>query len=345
MKYTLNSNIIPSLEHDSFILDAEIEVTSIIYNNTPSKLSSMCIGVLMCPWGNEGDHPAGQSCIDADRGDLYLDTSMCPDSSGGEPNNNCDTCGTGTNHSNDSINTITSPVGDNIFQTSNNPCQDLNRITNSPYTTSSFYTLKTTLDLNGETGFAILMDKDFPFIKTFEIDSDESDEVPVPIHPLLYAFSHNHYIGKYEMFGPGDIHTLYKISQRFDFDFANSFEDDGIVYDNSNITVFMTVQNFTYAIKIDDITKLEEIQNIYDNDEDKNDFIDALEKAYADVNTDPELAHQNNLAKAFIKFTTEINDFGISLYKASNDDIQANNSNWQKLVLDTNDNVTPINCN
>jgi len=57
-----------------------------------------CVGRLTCPFGPE-DHEAGQKCVDADRGDLYLDTSVCASGSqgggttgippgGNTPNNN-----------------------------------------------------------------------------------------------------------------------------------------------------------------------------------------------------------------------------------------------------------------
>ncbi len=61
-----------SLEDDSFVDDVFSKVLA----------SGDCVGILMCPYeGN--DHPAGQDCIDADRGDLYLDTSMCESGGGG----------------------------------------------------------------------------------------------------------------------------------------------------------------------------------------------------------------------------------------------------------------------
>ncbi len=60
-----------SLEDDSFVDDIFSKVLA----------SGDCVGILMCPYGGD-DHIAGQACIDAERGNLYLDTSMC-DSGGG----------------------------------------------------------------------------------------------------------------------------------------------------------------------------------------------------------------------------------------------------------------------
>ena len=49
-----------------------------LMGNVFDKLTTgECVGLLMCPY--DGDHPATQACIDEDRGDLYLDDSMCSD--------------------------------------------------------------------------------------------------------------------------------------------------------------------------------------------------------------------------------------------------------------------------
>lgn len=61
-----------SLEDDSFIDDIFSKVLA----------SGDCVGILMCPYGGD-DHVAGQACIDAERGNLYLDTSMCDSGGGG----------------------------------------------------------------------------------------------------------------------------------------------------------------------------------------------------------------------------------------------------------------------
>ncbi len=61
-----------SLEDDSFVDEIFGKVLA------PGD----CVGILMCPYGGN-DHPAGQACIDADRGDLYLDDSVCDDNAPG----------------------------------------------------------------------------------------------------------------------------------------------------------------------------------------------------------------------------------------------------------------------
>ncbi len=67
-----------SLEDDSFIDDIFSKVSA----------SGDCVGILMCPYkGEDGqgeEHPAGQGCIDENRGDLYLDTSICGSGGGAD---------------------------------------------------------------------------------------------------------------------------------------------------------------------------------------------------------------------------------------------------------------------
>ncbi|MDT0294491.1 hypothetical protein ACFQ3R_12005 [Mesonia ostreae] len=83
VKYFLNSPNITYPEHKSFYLDANaVEITPINFNNDLSKVSALgdCIGIWMCPW--QDDHPATNVCVEENRGDLWLDTSMCDDSVG-----------------------------------------------------------------------------------------------------------------------------------------------------------------------------------------------------------------------------------------------------------------------
>jgi len=62
VKYTLNSEIMPSTDN-SFILDAEMELTSIDYDATQAKGETPCGWVLMCSYG--GSHAAGAACLAA----------------------------------------------------------------------------------------------------------------------------------------------------------------------------------------------------------------------------------------------------------------------------------------
>jgi len=105
IKYFLNSPNITYPEHKSFYLDANaVEITPINFNNDQSRISALgdCIGIWMCPW--QEDHPATNVCVEENRGDLWLDTSMCDDSvgssNGSSSNNNGSSSNSGGGTSN-----------------------------------------------------------------------------------------------------------------------------------------------------------------------------------------------------------------------------------------------------
>lgn len=88
IKYNLLSEPVYVNEHNSYIIDAEKEVTPITYNNSQAKISVIgsdgcTVLTLMCPY--EHPHPAGAGCIAEDRGDLYweADSSGCGGGGGG----------------------------------------------------------------------------------------------------------------------------------------------------------------------------------------------------------------------------------------------------------------------
>jgi hypothetical protein len=86
VKYLLNSPIEYLGNHNAYSLNAETEITAIEYNNTEAKVDytdeNGCIVTLMCPYGTY-DHPAGDFCINADRGDLFWSDPDCGETSGG----------------------------------------------------------------------------------------------------------------------------------------------------------------------------------------------------------------------------------------------------------------------
>ncbi|GLB54107.1 hypothetical protein NBRC110019_31480 [Neptunitalea chrysea] len=86
IKYILNAPPLYVPADNAYSLDATKELTPITYNtNTYSSKFTLVqsdgctIATLMCPFGL--DHEAGQACVDAKRGDLYLsyDSSNCYD--------------------------------------------------------------------------------------------------------------------------------------------------------------------------------------------------------------------------------------------------------------------------
>ncbi|APY01393.1 hypothetical protein [Lacinutrix venerupis] len=239
-------------------------------------------------------------------------------------------------------------------------CKDLKRVGNSPYLASESIALENNLNDNAESGFGIKITNSFPFLDSNPLVNTSINGLSNPQAPVYFAITHNHYNGTFEMFGHGDIHALYSLSQTFNYNLANTIDENGtgigdpVTFDISNITVFVVVTDNTYAIKIDDITKLATIQQHFINKTRMNEFAALLEDAYKDVNVDsngvkrqnPGDADQNKLAEAFIKFVSETHDFGISLYTSTNDAAQSNgNNNWKKLTLDEDGKLLKQNCN
>ncbi|WP_417196631.1 hypothetical protein [Bizionia sp.] len=227
-------------------------------------------------------------------------------------------------------------------------CDELNRIGNSTYTASAFNTLNNNLSQNTETGFSLDIRPNFPNFAPIPKQLISDSEVTAGQNPFSFAFLHNHFIGKFEMFGHGDIHTLFRYANNFNPSLLPNYQ-----FDNSLFTIFMTVRNHTYAIKIEDIDKLASIQQYFVDESAEEIFKRQLDKVFKDANRDsngnrrpnPADADQEELAQAFLKFVSETNDFGIALYKANTDDMISQNATWQKLTLDTNGNITPTNCN
>tara|TARA_R110000751_G_scaffold14621_2_gene47196 strand:+ start:88110 stop:89657 length:1548 start_codon:yes stop_codon:yes gene_type:complete len=239
-------------------------------------------------------------------------------------------------------------------------CKDLKRVGNSPYLASESIALENNLNQNAESGFGIRATNTFPYLDSYPLVSDSFESLIKPRNAAVFAASHNHFKDTFEMFGHGDIATLYSLSQTFDFDLYNTIDENGngigdpLTYDLSSITFFLVVTDNTYAIKIDDITKLATVQQHYINGTATVEFANELEKVYKKVNVDsngvqrenPGEADQDKLAEAFIKFVSETYDFGISLYTSTNDDAQSNASNnWKKLTLDADGKLLKQNCN
>lgn len=227
-------------------------------------------------------------------------------------------------------------------------CDELNRIGNSAYAASAFITLNNNLNQNTETGFSLDIRPNFPYFAPIPKQLISDSEVSAGQNPYSFAYLHNHFIGKFEMFGHGDIHTLFRYANNFNPSLLPNYQ-----FDNSLFVVFMTVRDNTYAIKIEDIDKLATIQQYFVDERAKIDFANDLEDVFKDANRDangnrrsnPADADQEELAKAFLKFVNETNDFGIALYKANADDMLSQNAIWQKLSLDENGDLTPTNCN
>jgi hypothetical protein len=318
-----------------------------------------CVGILTCPFG--GDHPATQVCIDEDRGDLFLNTDMCDENgdvvntTGGGSTGGGSTGG-GSTGSSSGGGGQTNNGGSSNFPSNNGAtlptfpcrrdcpqefdpihdknCAELNKISTMQTLQDEFNTLEGSLGLSYEKGFALSSIPQAPNVNPQPKDGESGCKpISMPSGIDVFGFMHTHPNGcgngTHAMFGHGDIYSLYKYSQSFNPAFP--FE-----WDNSIFTIFMTVDNNHYAIKINDITKLAMINDIFSNKRKLKRFENKLDGAYSN-SSNSTTGNQNQLAKAFLQTVTKPPyDLGLSLYKTSHDDINTTDSNWTRLKLDEN---------
>lgn len=237
-------------------------------------------------------------------------------------------------------------------------CEKLHDFSTSPCSQNEFISQENDVDNMNESGFIIRANPnnscDFT---THPVQSQSTcSEMRIsPNNALIYSIMHVHANGcgsngVFPMFGPGDLFALYSMSQNYSPEFVPDLE-----FDNSIFTVYMTVEGFHYAIKIEDIQKLNQMGNII-NDEDKikrfrRKIIYRYEKANGNSsNVSPPT--QVQLAVALLKFMNIDYDLGISLYRTSHDDINFDptlpldeqTSNWEQLTINENNNLQTTKC-
>ena len=141
---------------------------------------------------------------------------------------------------------------------------------------------------------------------------------PSSLNAIVVMHTHpNDYLG-YLMFSPQDIYYFYNI-------IAKHVPPEGGFKKPSDYSLMMITSQGTYALKIDDRTKLLAAILLYNKK-----FQDELEFAYQSRQPMDPISH---FEKDFLKFIGK-RDIGISLYKADEDF-----SNWNKLTLRDNGNT------
>jgi|GEM_PF-3713898 len=242
---------------------------------------------------------------------------------------------------------ISTPIetNNNLYITGDN-CDDLHNFSTSAYSSTAFTNLENNINSTEEKGYLIKAINDFPYFEPYPINSSENcTEIHIPPNPLVFAIMHTHPNncngqGTYPMFYIGDLHTLYQLTQTYNPNIAPNLPSGTSIY-----TVYMTVNNYTYALKINNLTKLNKIGDIFSDDEELEDFINKFEKAYSPGPSDPVNLSQGQLAETLLGIMEEY-DLGISLYRSTHDDIKHDprpnmpqTSNWKRLKLDNSNNL------
>jgi len=225
-------------------------------------------------------------------------------------------------------------------------CAALYNFTTSSYSQDEFNFLEGQVDAGIEKGFVVKADPEFPGFSTDPIQStNDCEEIPLPFNTIIYAVMHVHPTGcgngTQPMFYTGDLNTLYKLASRYNPNIVPSVGDS-----NALFTVYMTVENYVYALKIEDLDKLSKIGDIFSNPDDKKDFNDKLLIDFKNSDDSTLTPSQDHLAAALLKFL-EDQDLGISVYRSLQDDIyynpnkppDAQPSNWKKLNLKPNNDL------
>lgn len=171
------------------------------------------------------------------------------------------------------------------------------------------------------------------------------------LHPLIYGYIHSHpNDGKHvPMFSHDDIYTLLEIAENFNLYAPAGINTSG----NDFFTVIMTseirgVPN-TYAIKINNISKLQKLKTLHPKENGTNKkwrtFGEKMEKYY-EKSANGNNGNQTQYEKTLLQFLQD-EDLGVSLYQM--EQINTGTSNvqeiWKKIELDGNNPPKKTPCN
>ncbi|MDR6966490.1 hypothetical protein J2X31_000483 [Flavobacterium arsenatis] len=358
IKYNLLSEPIYVSQHDSYTIDAETELTPINFNDTQARISytssdGCTVMTLMCPYDHP--HPAGGGCLAEDRGDLYwsADSSNCsgggggssgstgnPGSTPGNGNSNPGTSGGGNSNSGSGSGAgsplVTTPVGVIPKITSESiKCATLKALTKTDSLSANIKPLvdqlrtKTNLDKEWYCTFKRSLAYSGEQYKTYDFpegikEGGGIDEAKLYLHPSFMGQIHTHPLSRYAMFSWTDLKAL-----------RDLYHNAGN-HNKQDVFLMIVCHNgAVYSLKVDNFNALNvKINNDWatakgTNDDRKRKYLDSeIEKEYT--------KDRNNLERVFLK---EFKDFGISIYKASDDNL----TNWNKLELnDPNSNNSTI---
>jgi len=365
IKYNLLSEPVYVNEHNSYIIDAEKEVTPITYNNSQAKISVIgsdgcTVLTLMCPY--EHPHPAGAGCIAEDRGDLYweADSSGCGGGGGGsssggwtgsgntgtspgDGNSNGNQNGGGGNNSGsfDASGIVTTPVGldgRNQNSTSNdeNNCITLNELTQTDSLSANIKPIV------GQLRNKTSLDKEWycMFKRSIAYSGEEYDTYPssegvtegasindakIMLGTFFMGQIHTHPLGQDAMFSWRDLRALKQL-----------YEETGN-FNKANVFLMIVCHNGeVYSLKVNNFNLLN-MKITADLNRAKGVNVEEKEM-YLDIEF-RDFCKTNGLEKGFLKrFAT----YGVSIYKASDENL----TNWDKLELgNNNQTVNKVSCN
>ncbi|QNK77762.1 hypothetical protein H7F37_01335 [Winogradskyella sp. PAMC22761] len=270
-------------------------------------------------------------------------------------------------------------ITENNSTGADDPCFQLKRLTSppaysetNPYTQSSspyntngkntkprlaLINIDNELSSNWEHGFGFYNRGNYPKHGPYaqHIPSKNQKNVIFPQQPYQYGTVHTHPINDVAipMFSAEDLYSLLSVRNYYT---NNSLQEYNTAGDNLFVTALVVKQNgvtHTYAIKIEDISKLQSLQALWDDSKDSNndgidewkDFSDKIDGMYSEgadnINSEGAVYQ-----KIFLEIVRDL-DLGIGLYEmeATGDQPPLPLEKWKKLTLNTNNQVAATPCN
>ncbi len=233
------------------------------------------------------------------------------------------------------------------------PCDELNKLTENPsYPTNpnmdnqdkrirtAIINMGDEINPNGENGYAFYNQGNYPQYGPFANYTPASNTNHVNFTSKWYQFGtiHTHPNDDVHipMFSHDDIYTLYSIATNYGINAYNTSGNDLFV---SVLAVKIGGIAKTYAIKIEDLTKLQSLQLIHSNQREWDKYGGNLRKQYEEKANGAN-GSETEYERTFLQFIKEQN-LGVSLYQmeqlnAGTPQVQ---EKWTKLELN-NDNTT-----
>lgn len=321
--------------------------------------------------GCEEQHPYGAACtcsIPAINDTIIFTWGACPTESGGGggtpapgdpndptlPGSGCKGCG--------DINTT--PVFEEEEITINTPCDELNKLTQNPTLPNypnmgaqdknpriAIINMKNEVNPNNEKGYAFLNVQPNGIPEYAPYAQYTQPPVGDPNHvyfssPFMFGTIHTHPNDGVHipMFSHDDIYSLLSTAENYIPN--NSSGNDLFV---CVLTVQIGGSSFTYAIKIEDLTKLQKLKNLNPNANGTKTkwerFGEKLKVKY-DKNAGGVSGSPSLYEKTFLQFIEDL-DLGVSLYEMEQENAGTPDvtENWKKLELNGNKPLKEIPCN
>lgn len=269
-------------------------------------------------------------------------------------------------HGNGGVDTAPTLNEDNSMQDPPTPCDELNKLTEKKnYPTNPFMdsnderlriaitNMANSVSLNGESGYGFFNQGNFPEYGPYAnyTNSSNGNHVYFPTRGYQFGTIHTHPTdGHFPMFSHDDIYSLFSIASNYQLNNYNPSGNDLFV---CVMVVNIGGQNYTYAIKIEDFSKLETLNNLHypvngigngtkSTWRNFGNKLNGYYEKYAE-----ELGGSTSLYEAtFLQFIKDQN-LGVSLYEMEQFDFGTPNvhETWKKLELDNNNELTEIPCN